>query len=118
MSADDTILKKILTDIEHARSWSASDARTKFDKLLEQAIDGPQIIAPLRGHNSEKFVCMSLSQLTGISHEMKRLQLQLRQQNTADVLQQVRDLYKNIDGDLLIVREPEKKPVDFGFGDK
>jgi prevent-host-death family protein len=112
MSAED-IVKKLLAGIENSPSWTASDARNKFDRLLDQALEGPQVIAPMRGHK-EKFVCISMAHLSELSDKLQRLDAEVRRTRVSKVLEKVRQFYdENPDAELTIVRDPEKPAIDF-----
>jgi prevent-host-death family protein len=112
MSAED-IVKKLLAGIENSPSWTASDARNKFDRLLDQALEGPQVIAPMRGHK-EKFVCISLAHLNELSDKLQRLDAEVRRTRVSKVLEKVRQFYEeNPEAELTIERDPEKPAIDF-----
>ncbi|MDQ3231855.1 MAG: type II toxin-antitoxin system Phd/YefM family antitoxin [Pseudobdellovibrionaceae bacterium] len=108
------ILKKLYSELERSPGWTASEARTKFDKLLDQAAESPQLIAPIRGHNSEKFVCMSLTQLNELSGTLRKLTSEVRKNKVSEVVQRVRQYYEeNPSQDLIIERDPPKPDIDF-----
>lgn len=112
MSAED-ILKRLMAGIDNSPSWTASDARNKFDRLLDQAIEGPQVIAPIRGHK-EKFICISMAHLRELSDKLQRLDAEVRQTRVSKVLDKIRGYYEEHPGeDLSIIRNSDKPVIHF-----
>jgi len=106
-----------LAELDHAKTWSIKDARAKFADLLEASLEYPQVIAPQRGHNAdERFVCVPLVQFQAIAKELSALKTELKKQKVAAIIDDIRQLYADIDEDLVITRSPPKEPLDFGYG--